>query len=226
MDLWKQRPCPQRQKKCRFGPFDTTLTADHKVYLRIPAYFVRPEQPLTFDLFRQQDANRLKMVVDKNQLPRFNLKKVLSQLGKGDGLYIHAEDKDQLLDYEENAIETLLNDEAVPLDQKCQALQSLTTALSVRLFEDPCARNIARHRKTIFRVVDFAINDTHALKALMQVTHHDYYTYTHSVNVGLYALLIAATYFGTHSQHNLHEIVTRGISPRPRQVQDRAGNSK
>ena len=55
-------------------------------------------------------------------------------------------------------------------------------------------------------MVAFALGTDAALHGLVRLTHHDYYTYTHSVNVGLYSLAIAMSVFDGQSDHDIHQV--------------------
>jgi putative nucleotidyltransferase with HDIG domain len=51
------------------------------------------------------------------------------------------------------------------------------------LFKDPKTGNINRTKAFAHNMVDFILQDCHAVHSLLKIAVHEYYTYTHSVNV-------------------------------------------
>jgi HD-GYP domain-containing protein (c-di-GMP phosphodiesterase class II) len=41
---------------------------------------------------------------------------------------------------------------------------------------------------------------------LLRITSHDFYTYTHSVNVGIFGIMLAKQLFRRSNAHNMHEL--------------------
>jgi HD-GYP domain-containing protein (c-di-GMP phosphodiesterase class II) len=50
------------------------------------------------------------------------------------------------------------------------------------------------------------IADDATSKELLKITSYDYYTYTHSVNVGVFSVLLAKHLFKGSDAHNMHEL--------------------
>ena len=76
------------------------------------------------------------------------------------------------------------------------------------MFERPEAAQIARQRNTIREMVDLVVREPEAIHGLLRLTHYDYYTYTHSVNVGIYALWLLAEHFRDKADLDVHETAT------------------
>jgi HD-GYP domain-containing protein (c-di-GMP phosphodiesterase class II) len=57
------------------------------------------------------------------------------------------------------------------------------------LFNNPeKLSNYKESKKVVNELVDSVLDDDFAIKSLMQIATHDYYTHTHSINVAIYAL--------------------------------------
>jgi len=75
-----------------------------------------------------------------------------------------------------------------------------------RLLEIPTAENIHECKKAIGSIADLILGDDQTSAHLMYITSHDFYTYTHSVNVGVISLMLAKTLFAGSDAHDLQEL--------------------
>src|ERR1700690_2947615 len=75
-----------------------------------------------------------------------------------------------------------------------------------RLLDDPKSENIGEPKKGIAEIVDMVFSQDDTSYHLLRITSHDYYTYTHSVNVGILGILLAKELFNGTDAHDMHEI--------------------
>ena len=99
-----------------------------------------------------------------------------------------------------------VRDQALPPEKKSKIVYESSRVLVQRLFEDPKAENIQAAKNSIADVVDMIIADDATAKYLLKITACDFYTYTHSVNVGVFSILLAKSLFGQSDAHNMHEL--------------------
>ncbi|MDA8239450.1 MAG: HD-GYP domain-containing protein [Nitrospiraceae bacterium] len=78
--------------------------------------------------------------------------------------------------------------------------------LMERLFNDPKAEKIREAKKGVSEIVDVVIADSVMAKNLVNITSYDFYTYTHSVNVGILSALLAGALYRRSAAHDLHEL--------------------
>jgi HD-GYP domain-containing protein (c-di-GMP phosphodiesterase class II) len=171
----------------------------HMMYLPLPKDFLRTGHQLPFDLYHKTATSALSIYASEGDI-------FYAHKHTNSAFYIRADQRDHLLVYEEEVIHEILEDSSCEMDVKCHLLQNLTTSLSQKIFENPNASNILHQRKNVSQMVDFALGTPGAIQGLLRVTNHDYYTYTHSVNVGMYAFALALSYFGQASIMELKEI--------------------
>ena len=100
----------------------------------------------------------------------------------------------------------VLKSKTIPAENKAAVVKNASLVLMTRLLEDPSAQNIKEAKQGIFDMVDCIISDDDTSKCLITITDHDLYTYTHSVNVGLLALLLAKNLFKGSYIHNMREL--------------------
>jgi HD-GYP domain-containing protein (c-di-GMP phosphodiesterase class II) len=99
-----------------------------------------------------------------------------------------------------------IHDRSLPADQKSKIVYESSLVMVKRLFDDPKAENIHEAKKGISEVVDMIISDDATAKELLKITAYDFYTYTHSVNVGVFGVMLAKALFKGSDAHNMHEL--------------------
>lgn len=74
------------------------------------------------------------------------------------------------------------------------------------LFELPSAEFIGESKRAIGVMVDTILHDDDTMSNLLRVCSHDEYTYTHSVNVGVYSMALAKKIYKRASDDQMREL--------------------
>jgi len=90
--------------------------------------------------------------------------------------------------------------------EKAGIVRKSCLILMERLLESPTAENIHTAKGAIYEVVDLMTSEEDLLQHLLEITSHDYYTYTHSVNVGMLSVSLCKAVFSRSSDHNMREL--------------------
>ncbi len=98
-------------------------------------------------------------------------------------LFIKKEEQKTYYDYLENNFQHIITDTNIPPDEKTKIVHSAATNLIKGVFEDPRSGSVERTKAFAHNMVDYVIKDTKAAQSLLKIAVHEYYTYTHSVNV-------------------------------------------
>jgi len=99
-----------------------------------------------------------------------------------------------------------IHDEKLPPEKKSKVVYQCSLELMGRLFDDPKTENIREAKSGITEIVDLIISDDATSAALLEITSYDYYTYAHSVNVGVFSVLLAKSLYKGSDAHNMHEL--------------------
>lgn len=91
-------------------------------------------------------------------------------------------------------------------DKKANIVYQHCLQLMQDLFDSPTAERIVHTKEAVGGVVDMVMEDDETAINLLKVTNHDFYTYTHSVNVGVLSIALAKRLYAGSDQHNLHEL--------------------
>ena len=99
-----------------------------------------------------------------------------------------------------------IQDHALPTPEKSRIVRDNAMTMMNSLLEQPTSKNIRTAKEAITGIVDLILTDDDATSYLTKITSHDFYTYTHSVNVGLLAVSMAKLLFRGSNAHDMHEL--------------------
>ncbi len=99
-----------------------------------------------------------------------------------------------------------LHDKKMSPQQKSEKVYVYTKQMMERLLESPTAENIHTSKKAISGVTDVILSEDETASNMLRITSHDFYTYTHSINVGVTAIILAKELFRGSDNHDLHEL--------------------
>jgi HD-GYP domain-containing protein (c-di-GMP phosphodiesterase class II) len=100
----------------------------------------------------------------------------------------------------------VIHDSSISAKDRSRLVRKNSLHMMDNLLQAPSAENIRKSKKAIAEIVELILNDDQAAEGLITITDHDYYTYTHSVNVGLWAISLAKELFRHSYAHDLHEL--------------------
>ncbi|RME15207.1 MAG: HD domain-containing protein, partial [Bdellovibrio sp.] len=105
-----------------------------------------------------------------------------------DNFYIHMSDKQTYKDY----VSKTLKKESLSPKEKAVILRESSMALIEELFESPdIERALQESKEVINQFLDVMDSEPEAMAHLIGLSNHDFYTYTHSLDVGIYSLGLA-----------------------------------
>jgi HD-GYP domain-containing protein (c-di-GMP phosphodiesterase class II) len=170
---------------------------------------LHPNSVINFDLYIKAETkfvlykNR-NLVVHGDDLQR------LVETGL-ETLYIHTKDKKNFRTYVEGNLENILKSEHVPIEKKAEALHESAINVVEDIFNNPrSGSSIKRSKEIIGNTVDFIIGTPGAFANLLKIRKHDYYTYTHSVNVCTFLVSLARE-LGISDKKTLKEVGEGGL---------------
>jgi putative nucleotidyltransferase with HDIG domain len=106
-------------------------------------------------------------------------------------LFVCREDHKKYSEYLEANLQDILSDEEIQPEEKAQIVYGTATTMLNDVFNEPVHKNIVRSQTFAYNMIDYILRDTRAAYNLLKITSHDYYTYTHSVNVATIGSLFA-----------------------------------
>jgi HD-GYP domain-containing protein (c-di-GMP phosphodiesterase class II) len=143
---------------------------------------LNPNSIIQFDLYIKTGQ---KFILYKNRHLKISQEDIERLIDNAvDTLFIHKKDKKNFRNYLEDNLETLLKSEEIPLQRKAEALHESAINVIQDVFDNPrSGASIKRSKEVISHTVDFILAAPQSFVNLLKIRKHDYYTYTHSVNV-------------------------------------------
>ncbi len=99
-----------------------------------------------------------------------------------------------------------LVDATVTPRRKASHLYEVCLHVMDKVLKSPNAGNITQLKAGISDIVDLLLSDKETASNLFQITSHDHYTFTHSVNVGVISTLLTNSLYGESTPHDLREL--------------------
>jgi len=170
----------------------------------VPIESIRVDTVLNFDIYLKmgknsvlyREANLPFGKDEKNRLIESNVKEIL----------IVGRDRKKYMNYIEEHLDKIISDESVPSNKKAKLVYDTSTEIVVDILENPGnSENIRRSGKLISNTLNYILSDPSAFKYLVSVVSYDYYTYTHSVNVGIYSIALGSE-SGIKDEKELHSL--------------------
>ena len=99
-----------------------------------------------------------------------------------------------------------IHNRKLPATEKATIVHEQAAEMMQRLLNNPSATNIQAVKKGISEVVDLILKDDDTAKHLLLITSHDFYTFTHSVTVGVLGISLTKILFKASDGHDMHEL--------------------
>ena len=120
--------------------------------------------------------------------------------------YISNEDTDKYLRYQEKNLKHIVEDGSKSSCEISGALYQVASNLTQDILNDPASgQNIQRTSEWVNNTIIHIAQNENTFSSLLEVTSHDYQTYTHSINVSIIGLL-----FGRYLSLKQHELNSLG----------------
>jgi len=185
-------------------------------YIRIRIQSLQPERPTTFDTFVLINNKHVLYLRGGDKL---TMEKIQKLSGTGaDVFYIRDSDRQAFKNY----VHSQVNDPSLSTQEKAMILRESSYSLVEELFENPDVNQALDETKEVIQnMVSFLSNEPDGLSTLIGLSSHDFYTYNHSLDVGVYSIALggAAGYSSDEDLLSLgrgalfHDIGKRHVDP-------------
>jgi len=158
-------------------------------YMPVDLEKFRPDSLVNFNLYMKVKDN---LVLYRNQNIIITADDIETLKANGvKVLYIKKEDRKKYREYMEKNLEGILKNPEVDLKTKATYLYESAVNVVEDIFKHPKRGEIVkRSKRVVNHTVDFILIGPDAFVNLLQIRAHDYYTFTHSVNVCTFAVAL------------------------------------
>lgn len=161
---------------------------DFSKYFRIRMSTIHPQKVTAFDIFVFVDGRMLLYLRAGDKLADGKIQ-VLHAKDTGSSFYVKLEDQEK---YRAWVREEMMREDLDTMS-KARILRESSLAIVEDLFENPDVHKaLDEARPVIASFIDLMEREPESMKFLISLTGHDFYTYNHSLDVGIYSLGLGA----------------------------------
>ncbi len=195
----------------RYKPewMDSEVGEGGSLYLPIPLVGIRMDTVASFDLYVKTQPHRFVKYRDQQEVITPAVFARLREFNTN-YLYIPISNRGEYSRYIEQQLPTIIADPSIPIEQKATLVYNTTSNIIQDLMQSPSAANLTRTDELAGTLIDVVKRGGEALSALLRLASYDYYTYTHSVNVSVYAVALSSR-LGIDSQASIHRLALGAI---------------
>jgi len=158
-------------------------------HVKIPLFAIKPESAIPFNLFRKEEDHYALVVEDGDIFPKNLSNLMLNYPNNEPCVYLHKKDKPKYYAYLENFLGKIMQDTEVSVKEKSALIYDFSANTLDNLFQNPESKELMnRSKNLILNTINIIFAHDNSVKSMMEISSHDYYTYTHSVDVSLFSM--------------------------------------
>lgn len=144
-----------------------------------------------FDIFYKTDNFGTEKFVKFASTERKHQEKVMRLLEEGTDqeFYIHEDDLFKYYKFATNSLRAVMANPNVPVKEKTEKIYEVSKGVMKEFFDNNTSEKILESSEEVMEMMEECMTTAEAgFHGIAEITSKDYYTYTHSVNVGLYCM--------------------------------------
>lgn len=165
------------------------MLSEPKKFIRIVTdYLLAEDRPIDFNIYTKPPKSNKPLLLVAANTKIADIRKILAQKSHGP-LFITQESAQKFENFMEQSLDSIIRNTAVPLEQKSSIVHACATNIIRDVFDDPrSGRNISRARTITSNIIDLTLADAQSIRHLLRLGSHDYYTFSHCVNVAVFGV--------------------------------------
>ena len=187
------------------------VDTQRKSYVPVPMEVILPDRPLGFSLYVRQKGDAIALAcrcgesVSEARLKSWHTNGLRV-------LYVDTAEHRLYQKYAESAMDELLSREDVPTTRKAEICYQTTRELVRDAVETSHIESVVgeRREKWVSNLVSLICSDDSAIDGMLSMLSHDYYTYTHMVNVSVMVTSLAYR-IGQQDPEQLKRLASGGL---------------
>ena len=162
-------------------------TVDDTTYQQVPINTLVPNRRAGIKLFLHTGKDRFVLFINETDLISATKIEQLKQ-NRVNHLYLNTGDQQGYLNYVKENLSGILANPNLTDNDKASIIYKTASSITKDLFLRPSAKGIKETRNLADCMIETISQAPKTSNLLMMITSQDYYTYTHSINVGIYAV--------------------------------------
>lgn len=178
-------------------------------YKKFPREVIQLDEPTACTIHVLKDDKLVPLVLKGKPYTRHHL--AFLKHHQIQHIFIHTRDTRRMDRYTARHLDKILSDESLPSQVKAKVFYASSSYTMEKVLDDPRTETISEMKTVIKGMLNHIIHNRTVLSDLFTITAHDYYTYHHSLNVGIFATALAYKYYGDADPQNDIEKLSYGF---------------
>jgi len=190
MPGWLRMHRKVRQKSLDIKFTETRRERRH-FYILFDKRLLNVGDKIDFDLFStDENASHMRLYLQSDTVIDEETK---SHLGEVEEIYVLEKERLKYEHFVEEHLQSVAKSDRLTLDEKTDIIYSAAVDLVHELYSNPGAsHNVERSKKIVTPILQSIIYNQKTISSYIKIIEYDYYTYTHSLNVSIYAMSLGA----------------------------------
>jgi HD-GYP domain-containing protein (c-di-GMP phosphodiesterase class II) len=164
-----------------------------QVFRSVPIDIIQVDERIALDVFVKKDEKLVPFVVRDSVFTKAHYDEIRE---KGiERIYIRGKDRGLLEQYVSGFLDRIISNPLCPSVIKAGAFYLSSSHVMNKAFENPDTASLNEIKNTVKPLVKSILKNDIVIQDLVSITEHDYYTYTHSINVGILATALTVKYY-------------------------------
>jgi HD-GYP domain-containing protein (c-di-GMP phosphodiesterase class II) len=159
------------------------------LFYKVPVDLFYSGGQYDFNLYTKKDSH-FDIILQKGDFYPQNLSSFTNKEKNFESsFFVKNEEKLIYFKHSEEYLKQITFDEKIPLDIKAKIAYESVSGIVENLLQQPESKEIVGRIKSLLDTsLQMILSHEASIKSLIKVSSHDYYTYTHSVDVAIYAI--------------------------------------
>ncbi len=165
------------------------MIPEAKKFIRIVSdYLLAEDRKIDFNIYtKPPNSNRPILLIAANTKIA-DIKDTLARKSHGP-LFITQESSKKFDNFMEDSLGSIIKNMNITLEQKSSVVHACAKNILQDVFDDPrSGKNISRAKSITSNIIDLTLADTQSIRHLLRLGSHDYYTFSHCVNVAVFGV--------------------------------------
>ena len=167
-----------------------TIKKEGDGYLPIRKHIIQINDTISFNIYFSAEPEEISLLLKNGTTISPEDKQKIKSLKQ---LYVSENGKSEYDSFLEKHLATVLKNSSLTIDEKTDLIYQSGSELTQSLLKNPTAPgNLKRAEKIVSPILHSIIQHEDTIASFIKIIEYDYYTHTHSLNVSIYSLSLAA----------------------------------
>jgi HD-GYP domain-containing protein (c-di-GMP phosphodiesterase class II) len=170
----------------------TGIDEHQEVFRAIDLAFLRSDGAEVFDIFYKTESfgnTQYVKFASSHPSHQSKVRRLIEDGVSTQEFFIREEDLGKYHGQATKALRTMISNPEIPFEEKTRKIYDVSKGIMKDFFDSNASQKILQSSEEVMEIMEKCLSGNEAgFHSISMITNKDYYTYTHSVNVGLYCM--------------------------------------